>query len=47
MRKGKIDKIIELKQSGFKNADIADLLNRPYWSIIYKIMELKRAGRLQ
>lgn len=41
-----IMKIIHLYQSGYKNIEIASQLNRSYWSIVYKIGELRKGGRL-
>ncbi|WP_221566965.1 hypothetical protein [Alkalihalobacillus sp. TS-13] len=41
-----INKIIALKQSGMQDKDIAKCLNRSYWSIVYKVSELRENGRL-
>ncbi|HHV74878.1 MAG TPA: endonuclease [Thermoanaerobacterium sp.] len=36
-----IDKIIDMKQNGYKNKDIANILNRSYWGIVWKLRDLK------
>lgn len=41
-----IRKIIELKQKGKTDQAIADKLNRSYWSIVYKLTDLRRNGQL-
>ncbi|MCF6410153.1 hypothetical protein [Pseudalkalibacillus salsuginis] len=41
-----IKRIITLKQSGVKDKEIAKSLNRSYWSIVYKVSELRKDGRL-
>ncbi|WP_443141013.1 hypothetical protein [Pseudalkalibacillus sp. R45] len=43
---GEIKRIITLKQSGMQDKDIAKSLNRSYWSIVYKVSELRKNGRL-
>lgn len=41
-----IDKIIYLKQKGATYQSIADSLGRTYWSVVYKVSELKKQGLL-
>jgi len=45
-RKEEIDKLISLKKRGITDQAIADKLNRTYWSIVYKLSELRKAGML-
>ncbi|WP_079506681.1 hypothetical protein [Mesobacillus jeotgali] len=41
-----VNKIIELKKNNYTDQTIANALNRSYWSIVYKIRELRKDGRL-
>jgi len=41
-----IQKIVQLKLNGEKDRVIAECLNRSYWSIVYKLKELRKDGRL-
>jgi hypothetical protein len=41
-----VNKIIELKNDNNTDQAIANHLNRSYWSIVYKIRELRKDGRL-
>lgn len=41
-----IETLIKLKKSGFTDKAIANQLNRTYWSIVYKISELRKEGVL-
>lgn len=41
-----IDIMIQLKKSGYTDQHIANKLGRTYWSIVYKISELRRNGLL-
>ncbi|MRH41976.1 DNA endonuclease [Aquibacillus halophilus] len=42
-----IKKLAELKINGYTDQKIADELNRSYWSVVYKIAELKKKGHLE
>jgi hypothetical protein len=42
-----IDKIITLKKKGLKDKEIAVIVNRSYWSIVYKLQELRKMGLLK
>lgn len=41
-----IIKMIELKQNKIADKEIAKVLNRSYWSIVYKLRELRKDGLL-
>lgn len=41
-----ISAIIEMKRNQFTDKDIAAALNRTYWSIVYKLQELRKNGVL-
>ncbi|WP_442600441.1 hypothetical protein [Neobacillus sp. D3-1R] len=38
--------IIQMKKAGFSDQEIAKTLNRTYWSIVYKIKEIRKDGHL-
>lgn len=42
-----INTIIELKRIKITDTDIAEKVNRSYWSIVYKLRELRKDGRLE
>ncbi|WP_248892314.1 hypothetical protein [Bacillus methanolicus] len=41
-----IDQMVYLKQNGYTDKEIAKRLNRTYWSVVYKLRELRKDGRL-
>jgi LAGLIDADG DNA endonuclease family len=41
-----IEEIISLKKKGLKDKEIAVAVNRSYWSIVYKLRDLRTAGLL-
>jgi hypothetical protein len=41
-----VEKIISLKKKGLKDKEIAVVVNRSYWSIVYKLRDLRTAGLL-
>lgn len=41
---GEIEKIIKLKNKKFTDQMIADDLGRTYWSIVYKLSELRKVN---
>lgn len=43
---GEIKLIIELKSAGYTDQNIASRLGRSYWSVVYKIKELRKDGYL-
>jgi hypothetical protein len=43
---GEIKKIISLKKKGLKDKEIALIVNRSYWSVVYKLQELRKMGFL-
>jgi hypothetical protein len=42
-----IEVIISLKKKGLKDKEIAVIVNRSYWSIVYKLQELRKMGLLK
>src|SRR5690606_26890174 len=42
-----ISKIVHLKKTGYTNQEIAEKLERTYWSVVYKIRELRKNGLLE
>lgn len=44
--KDEVSKIIQMKRSGSTDQEIADELGRTYWSIVYKISEIRKSGLL-
>ncbi|EIJ83666.1 hypothetical protein MGA3_00140 [Bacillus methanolicus MGA3] len=38
--------MIYLKQNGYTDKEIAKRLNRTYWSVVYKLRELRKDGCL-
>lgn len=44
--KNEIETIIHLKQSGFTDKYIAEKIGRSYWSVVYKLRELRMKGYL-
>ncbi|WP_349408632.1 hypothetical protein [Pseudalkalibacillus sp. SCS-8] len=42
-----IDCLIKLKNNGVKDKHIAERLGRSYWSVVYKLAELRKNGRLE
>ena len=41
-----LNTIIQMKRSGYKDKEIASKLGRTYWSVIYKMSELRKKGLL-
>jgi|GEM_PF-475601 len=41
-----INKITKMKNAGYTDQQIANLLGRSYWSVVYKISELRKEGLL-
>ena len=41
-----INEMISLKKNGFKDQEIANVLARSYWSVVYKLRELRKGGIL-
>ncbi|MDX8343218.1 DNA endonuclease [Rossellomorea sp. YZS02] len=41
-----INEMISLKKKGFKDQEIANTLARSYWSVVYKLRELRNGGVL-
>lgn len=41
-----IEKIVSLKNQGLSDNAIAEEVNRTYWSIVYKVREMKKDGLL-
>jgi|SRR5690625_212566 len=39
-----INIVIQMKQEGYTNQQIADQLDRTYWSVVYKLTELRKSG---
>lgn len=37
-----IDSLIKLKLLGYTNKDVGELLNRSYWSVVYKRSEIRK-----
>ncbi|UJL45681.1 hypothetical protein KFZ58_14980 [Virgibacillus sp. NKC19-16] len=38
-----VQEIIQLKQCGYTDKEIANLIGRSYWSVVYKLSELKKS----
>lgn len=43
-KREELDKIIQWKNDGYTDKYIANQLNRTYWSVVYKISELRKQG---
>jgi hypothetical protein len=41
-----IQKLIKQKKAGYADKHIAEQLGRSYWSIVYKLSELRKLGKL-
>ncbi|RSD25197.1 DNA endonuclease [Mesobacillus subterraneus] len=41
-----IKRLITLKKAGLTHKEISTALNRPYWSIVYKLREIRKDGHL-
>jgi hypothetical protein len=41
-----IKKLIKHKKAGYTDKHIAEQLGRSYWSIVYKLSELRKLGKL-